>query len=67
MNKTEKGFCLSSIAVFAALMFGNHVAIVIAGLVFCVFAYKICRMKDEYWGENEETGYTIYRIRIREI
>ncbi|MCK9577232.1 MAG: hypothetical protein M0R51_15110 [Clostridia bacterium] len=48
MNKTEKGFCLSSIAVFAALMFGNHVAIVIAGLVFCVFAYKICRMKDEY-------------------
>jgi hypothetical protein len=45
MKKAEKGFCISAIALFGALMFGNHILIVITGIVFCVFVYKICRME----------------------
>lgn len=41
MNKTDKGFCISAIGMFACLLIGNRVLICIVGIVFCYYAYKI--------------------------
>lgn len=43
MNKSEKGFCLSAIAMVIFLILHNIALLVIGTLVFCYYTYKILR------------------------